>query len=190
MNNKEIESKDCPLCGMKGCITLPERRMELKSRNDGEYGRIGNYNIITSGGEWDYSHADVCTKLENVFKKQELLEYYVTTIQTIKDTWNASDYQLALHKIHYTIESKNVLDINNCNWTVETFIKRTGLNNDKILLTKGLFPETAFETLRYRILCGEVWELGGEKFQFHQNTEGDGIFKIYFIKVDDTPEIS
>ena len=152
-----IEKRHCPLCGEQDAVFESEYKDETIVHPAPE-GTIGNFTMGHSGGEWNYSHASKCPMLRSAIRKEDLLAYHVhgyPTPSTLSDLLSIDEYneQLKQWGLEIGYSSKRV----DAQWEYTVFIKeRSGLER-KDLFTKAKDYDTAFEYLRHRLLCGEVF---------------------------------
>ncbi|MDQ5929760.1 MAG: hypothetical protein QG594_1541 [Bacteroidota bacterium] len=186
MENKKFnDPKDCPLCGEKKCIPRSEYKEEFKPRPASK-GTIGNYTISHSGGEYNYSHAETCPNLKQVFDKVGLLSFYVEGDSNLRSDFKSFDhYQTELNKLGFKILTKlerqddlwakfkvNKTNSQKKEWVTVMSIRKVTKQPEEYLVTKAKDPDTAFNHLRHKIICGEVF---GYKAM-------DGLFQFYYDK--------
>lgn len=169
-NKKFYDPKDCPLCGEKNCIPRSEYKKEFRPR-PAPTGTIGNYTIVHSGGNYDYSHAETCPNLKQVFEKVDLLRFYVEGGSSLhSDLKSFDEYQIELNKLGFKILAKlerqidpwekfkaNKKDSHKKEWVTVMSIRKVTKQPEEYLVTKAKDPDTAFNHLRHKIICGEIF---------------------------------
>lgn len=181
---------DCPLCGKKGVI------FENPQKHTASFSGISSprdYSTYPIGEEYQVrKHAKKCLAMQHIhpIHKEHYLMIFVNkngdTSIRISDLHHYEAYVIALEKVGLKIDNKNVRTkkqmktqnrfSDNCDWEVEMFI--TSINKNDVckhgphIIAKN--PDTAFEKLKDRLICGEVIEVtdsSGKKtlFQIRSN---------------------
>lgn len=191
MKKESEDLRNCPLCGQEKCIPRSEFKTSYRSR-PAPRGTMGNYNIIHSGGEYDYAHAETCPNLKQVFDKVGLLSFYVEGDSNLHSDFESfDDYQTRLNKLGFKIIAKlerqddiwekfksNKKKTQQKKWVTVMSICKVTKQSEEYLVTKAKDPDTAFNHLRHKIICGEVFGYKGnnELFQFHYDKGNIDLF--------------
>jgi hypothetical protein len=170
-----MNTKDCPLCGAKDAI--PYHPPQQVTRVGRARVILPNINIgaclAYEGGGYDFSHAQECTKLVGVFDKELLLEYFVMDGHPRlrkSDTRTFEAYQQTLSECGFAIKYELLRNVTG--WSVCMFIDSTICPESKHLATIAKNAEEAFDRLKHRLLCGEIFRHGSGEFQLQAIEDG------------------
>ncbi|MBP6904688.1 MAG: hypothetical protein KBB91_01360 [Candidatus Pacebacteria bacterium] len=155
---------DCPLCGSKDVITYtnPELVTDVKPVHvvSGDI-HVGNYEQRYQGGGYDWSHAHVCPNLEGTFDKVGLLQFHTLGQPEVlrSDLHSIEDYESAIWKqLSLSLRigiGRRKGDLDNMEWFYNAHLSN-GATEIPQLETIAKDPDSAFNLLRHRILCGEI----------------------------------
>ena len=158
-----MKNLDCPLCGKKQAITHKNSGWELIVNPDPKY--VGGYSLKEIRVKYNYSHASECPVLKKVFLKKSLLIYHVKKACLpidYSDLFSFDNYQRGFKALGFKIKSETFRK--GLTWRTKMFITipivgdEHDTTTERFLTTEAKSPEIAFSLLRFRLVCGEVFE--------------------------------